>query len=60
MTEFDLLRRDCLEQRTDLSEHLAAGGARSYEEYCKSVGAIGALDRVIAKIEELEKKFVED
>jgi hypothetical protein len=54
------LKKVCAEQRQDLSDHLAGGGAVDYSEYCKAVGAIQCLDLVLREIEELEKKSVEE
>jgi len=53
------MRGVCTAQRGDLANHLAAGGAQTYEEYCKAVGAIQALDMVLIELEDVAKKSVE-
>lgn len=54
------IKKVCSEQRQDLADHIAGGGANDYAEYCKVVGAIQTLDLVLREIEELEKKAVEE
>ena len=54
------LRSLCAEQKADLTDHLAGGGAKDFSEYCKTVGAIQALSMVLGEIEALEKKAVEE
>ena len=47
-------------QRNDLADYLATGGAVDYVAYAKTVGAIGALDMVLAEIADIEKKQLEE
>lgn len=54
------LKKLCIEQRKDLSDHLSAGGVSDYNAYCKAVGAIQTLDMILSEIEEFEKNSVEE
>lgn len=60
MDLIDKVRRLCAEQRDDLAQYLAVGGAPDYNAYCKAVGAVQALDTVLATIEDAINMFVED
>lgn len=59
-TVFALLIRDISSQCESMKEHLASGGAKSYDEYCQCVGEYNALLRVIGDVKELEKRFIAD
>jgi hypothetical protein len=59
-TVFNYLLRGISEQKVALMEHLARGGARSYEEYCRATGEYAALQRTEDEIKELEKRFIAD
>lgn len=59
-TVFALLLRSLAEQKQNLMEHLAGGGAKSYEEYCNCTGQFAALQRVYDDIKDLEKRFIAD
>lgn len=52
--------REIAEQKAEAQIHLAQGGAKSYEEYCRVVGAYRALEQVEAVIKEQEQRYVED
>jgi hypothetical protein len=41
-------------------EHLANGGAKSYEDYCRATGEYTALQRMEDDIKDLEKRFIAD
>ena len=47
-------------QRQGLVDYLAEGGPVDYAAYAKTVGAIGALDMVLAEIADIEKKQLEE
>lgn len=59
-TIFTFLLRNIAEQKTALELHLATGGAKSYEDYCRSVGEYTALQRVHDDVKDLEKRFIAD
>lgn len=59
-TVFALLLRNVAEQKQGLMEHLANGGAKSYEEYCRSTGYFSALQRMEDDLKDLEKRFIAD
>jgi hypothetical protein len=59
-TVFALLLRSLAEQKQNLMEHLAGGGAKSYEEYCSCTGQYAALQRMYDDIKDLEKRFIAD
>lgn len=59
-TVFTLLLRGIAEQKRDLMDHLAGGGAKSYEDYCRCTGEYKALQRVFDDIKDLEKRFIAD
>lgn len=58
-TIFALLLRDFAEQKDDLKEFLASGGAENYETYCRVVGRYSALQGVENTVKDLEKRFIE-
>lgn len=60
MEPIEKIRRLCTEQRDDLAQYLAVGGAPDYSAYCKAVGAVQALDTVLAAIDDAVNMFVED
>jgi len=43
-----------------ISSHLMAGGARSHEDYCRTVGKVEALEYVLSDISEIEKKYLDE
>lgn len=59
-TIFALLLRAINEQKEALQGHLASGGAKNYEDYCRSVGEHAALQRMESEIKDLEKRFIAD
>lgn len=59
-TVFALLLRSIGERKQALQESLAHGGAKNYEEYCKSVGEYSALQRLEDDVKDLEKRFIAD
>jgi hypothetical protein len=59
-TVFALILRGLAERKSNLQEHLANGGARSFEEYCRSVGEYAATQRLEDDVKELEKRFIAD
>jgi predicted nuclease with RNAse H fold len=59
-TVFALLLRGITERQMHLMEHLANGGAKSYEDYCRATGEYTALQRMEDDIKELEKRFIAD
>jgi hypothetical protein len=59
-TIFAHLLRNIAEQKQGLMEHLAAGGAKNFEDYCRSAGYFAALQRVYDDIKDLEKRFIAD
>lgn len=54
------LKRVATEQREDLAAHLVAGGVSDFTAYSKAVGAIQALDLMLAEIAELEQQMAEE
>ncbi len=56
----ELLRSDLRQQRDDLSAFLCRGDPKDYAEYCKAVGAVQTLERVLLAITELEIKAIEE
>jgi hypothetical protein len=59
-TVFALLLRDIAEQQQALMEHLVGGGAKSYEDYCRTTGEFYALQRMQDTVKDLEKRFIAD
>lgn len=59
-TVFALLLRSVAEQKQNIMQHLANGGAKSHEEYCHSTGYFSALQRFEDDIKDLEKRFIAD
>jgi hypothetical protein len=59
-TVFALLHRNIEEQKEDIKEYLASGGAKNYDEYCRAHGQYVALDRMTDNLKELEKRFIAD
>lgn len=59
-TIFALLLRGISERKQALQEGLASGGAKSYDEYCRTVGEYSALQRLEDDIKDLEKRFIAD
>lgn len=57
-TVFALLLRDIAAKRESIKEHLAGGGAKSFEAYCLLVGEYSALVRVESDIKSLEERFI--
>lgn len=57
-TVFALLLRDISEKREAIKEHLAGGGATTFEAYCLLVGEYSALVRVEDDIKRLEERFI--
>ena len=48
------------EQKSAIERHLATGGAKTYEDYCRSVGEYTALQRMYDDVKDLEKRFIAD
>ena len=59
-TIFAFLLRNIAEQKTALELHLATGGAKDYEDYCRSTGEYAALQRMYDDMKDLEKRFIAD
>ena len=59
-TVFALLLRELGERQESIRDHLANGGAKSYEDYCRIVGAYGAMQQTVDDVKELEKRFIAD
>ena len=59
-TLFAFMLRGLDEQKSAIEHHLAAGGAKNYEEYCRSVGEYTALQRMHDDVKDLEKRFIAD
>lgn len=59
-TVFTYLLRGLNEQKDAIREHLANGGAKSYEDYCRSVGEHTAIMRMYDDVKDLEKRFIAD
>jgi hypothetical protein len=59
-TIFAFMLRGLDEQKAAISHHLATGGAKTYEDYCRSVGEYTALQRMYDDVKDLEKRFIAD
>jgi len=59
-TIFAFMLRGLDEQKEAIRHHLATGGAKTYEDYCRSVGEYTALQRTHDDIKDLEKRFIAD
>ena len=57
-TVFVVLLRNIAERKARLMEHLANGGAKSYDEYCRWTGEFSALQTMEDDIKDLEKRFI--
>lgn len=57
---FGLLMRRIKERMEATEQALAAGNARSYEEYCRFVGSYAALRDVEDDLKELEKRYLDE
>ncbi len=47
------------EQKRSIELFLANGGAKSYEDYCRSVGEYSCLQKVESDIKDVEQRFIE-
>lgn len=59
-TVFAFLLRSINEQKEAIRDMLASGGAKTYEDYCRSTGEFAALQRMFDDIKDLEKRFIAD
>lgn len=59
-TIFAFMLRGLDEQKEAIRHHLATGGAKNYEDYCRSVGEYTALQRMYDDVKDLEKRFIAD
>jgi hypothetical protein len=59
-TIFAFMLRGLDEQKEAIRHHLATGGAKTYEDYCRSVGEYTALQRMYDDVKDLEKRFIAD
>jgi hypothetical protein len=57
-TVFTLLLKEISEKREAIKEHLAGGGATTFEAYCLLVGEYSSLVRVEDDIKRLEERFI--
>ncbi|HEY7822469.1 MAG TPA: hypothetical protein VIG24_06545 [Acidimicrobiia bacterium] len=48
------------EYKEQLSLHLMAGGARSHEDYCRTVGKAEAFEYILSDIKDIEKKYLDE
>jgi hypothetical protein len=55
-----LLMRRIRERMDAVEQALAAGAARSYEEYCRLVGGYAAMREFEDDIKELEKRYLDE
>lgn len=46
--------------KEQLALHLMAGGARSHEDYCRTVGKAEAFEYILSDIKDIEKKYLEE
>lgn len=46
--------------KSALSEHLMTGGARSYEDYCRTIGKAEAFEYILSDISDIEKKYLDE
>lgn len=54
------LKTVATEQREDLMDLLASGGIPDFNAYARAVGAIQALELVLAEIADLERRMHEE
>lgn len=59
-TIFTYLLRGLNEQKEAIRDMLASGGAKTYEDYCRSVGEYTAIQRMYDDVKDLEKRFIAD
>ena len=59
-TIFAFMLRGLDEQKEAIRHHLATGGVKNYEDYCRSVGEYTALQRMYDDVKDLEKRFIAD
>ncbi len=59
-TVFSILKRRLDERKSSIELFLAQGGAKSYDEYLRSVGMYAATNESLQDIQEIEKRFLED
>jgi hypothetical protein len=59
-TIFTFLLRGLNERKEDIHLHLATGGAKNFEDYCRSVGEYTAVQRTYDDVKDLEKRFIAD
>jgi len=48
------------DHKEQLSEHMLAGGANTYDEYMYLVGKANGLRMVLQDLEEIEQRYIED
>ncbi len=46
--------------KESISQHLITGGARSYEDYCRTIGKAEALEYILSDISDIEKKYLDE
>jgi len=54
------LKSVATEQKQDLTDLLASGGVKDFTDYSRAVGAIQALDMMLAEIADLERRMMEE
>lgn len=47
------------ERKSSIELFLANGGAKSFEEYCRSVGEYSSLGKIEDDIKDVEQRFIE-
>mgnify|MGYP003639232878 CR=1 FL=1 len=60
MNPLEALRDRIEGYKSQISEHLTAGGAKDHVAYAKAVSKFEGFDIVLRDIEEIEKRYLED
>lgn len=54
------LKKIAEEQKKDLTDMLASGAAKDFNDYCRAVGAIMSFDLILTEIDDLERRMAEE
>jgi hypothetical protein len=57
---FHLIRRAIKERQEAMTDYVASGAPKNYEEYRQAVGALQELERLTAELQEIEQRLIAD
>jgi len=56
----EALRKRIENHKTQLSDHMLSGGAKSHEDYMRLVGRAEGFRTVLQDLEDIEQRYIED